>query len=194
MIGIYKIVNIKTGDCYIGRSKDIDRRYKQHLDMALIYKYEKKIHPLYFDINKYGVEAFSLKTIVELPDDYQEDRLNQLEFEYICSCQSSYNKQPPILNVQWTKVNSIGKIQIEIGKFKFDNEGYLKKAHDIKASAEYERKILLINYWRSKAKAICDFNFSKKITKCFVNKINDSLGISDILELNNMDLENNQDI
>jgi len=30
MIGIYKITNLVTGRCYIGQSKDIDERFKQH--------------------------------------------------------------------------------------------------------------------------------------------------------------------
>ena len=30
MIGIYKIVNIKTGKTYVGQSNNIERRFKEH--------------------------------------------------------------------------------------------------------------------------------------------------------------------
>ena len=31
LIGIYKIMNLVTGEIYIGQSKDIDKRLKEHI-------------------------------------------------------------------------------------------------------------------------------------------------------------------
>lgn len=62
--GIYSIVNIKTGDRYIGSSKDIDRRWYVHKDTAR----KGKHHSRYFQRawNKYGEDSFKFFVIEEM--------------------------------------------------------------------------------------------------------------------------------
>lgn len=57
--GIYKIENLITHEVYIGQSKDISLRFKQHMDCA---KNNVK-GLLYYAMRKYGVENFSFEII-----------------------------------------------------------------------------------------------------------------------------------
>ena len=55
---IYKITNIANGKFYIGKAKDVDRRWKEHLRNV-----GKKRHPLYDGILHYGVDNFKVEII-----------------------------------------------------------------------------------------------------------------------------------
>jgi len=55
---IYKITNIVNGKFYIGKAKDVDRRWKEHLRNV-----GKKRHPLYDGILHYGVENFKVEVL-----------------------------------------------------------------------------------------------------------------------------------
>lgn len=61
--GIYKIENLINGKIYIGKSKDINRRWYEHKSD---FKNPKKNHiALYRAMNKYGLENFSFSIIEE---------------------------------------------------------------------------------------------------------------------------------
>lgn len=60
MIGIYKIVS-PSGKIYIGSSKDIDKRFKQHRKMC------KKQPKLYNSLLKYGIDKHTF-SVVEICD------------------------------------------------------------------------------------------------------------------------------
>jgi len=71
MIGIYKIQNLLSGEVYIGQSKDIEQRFKEH-----IYHINSYIDQVIFDIGK---EFFSFE-ILEICN---IDELDQREKYYI---------------------------------------------------------------------------------------------------------------
>ena len=60
MIGIYKIQNLINNKIYIGQSKNISARWRQHRYLANI----EDTH-LYCSIRKYGIENFSFEVIEE---------------------------------------------------------------------------------------------------------------------------------
>lgn len=64
MIGIYKITNTITNQCYIGQSIDIESRWKEH-----IYESQKlrKKTKFYLALNKYGTDAFEFEVLEECP-------------------------------------------------------------------------------------------------------------------------------
>ena len=72
MQGIYKITNKINNKCYIGKSKNIEARWKEHkwrmnsLDEINLNK------PLYRAFKKYGLNNFSFEVIEEL-DNYEAD-------------------------------------------------------------------------------------------------------------------------
>lgn len=71
MIGIYKITNLLTGEIYIGQSKDIHQRFKEH-----IYHNESYID---YSINEIGREFFSF----EILEECDIDKLDSREEYYI---------------------------------------------------------------------------------------------------------------
>ena len=71
MIGIYKITNLLTDECYIGQSKDIERRLAEHKT--------QRMSSIDRDIQNFGVDNFSFEVICEC----QENELDDLENYYI---------------------------------------------------------------------------------------------------------------
>ena len=71
MVGIYKITNLLTGETYIGQSKNIDMRYKEHL-----YHSDSYIDQM---INEIGDEFFACEIIEEC----KEEKLDEREDYYI---------------------------------------------------------------------------------------------------------------
>lgn len=82
--GIYKITNIINGKCYIGCSKDIKKRWKQHTKDAT----KSQIH---LAIQKYGVDNFIFEVLLECPNicfDYWEKYIIK---KYNCVSPNGYN-------------------------------------------------------------------------------------------------------
>ena len=85
--GIYKITNQINGKVYIGQSKRIEERWKEHKKKPFLENSEEYSYPLYQAIRKYGLKNFTFEIIEEcLPKD-----LNQKEIDYI----SLYESYPP---------------------------------------------------------------------------------------------------
>lgn len=81
-IGIYKITNKKTGQIYIGKSINIERRFKQHIQ-------EGKCPKSHIDcaIKKYGKNYFNFEIIEKFDEDtpFLNDVLNDSEQYYIAT-------------------------------------------------------------------------------------------------------------
>ena len=86
MTGVYKITNEINGDCYIGSSKDIERRWKQHLYLSQKQGKRSEYH-LYRAFRKFGIENFSF-AVLEL---CQEEQLIELEQKYYSIYNPAYN-------------------------------------------------------------------------------------------------------
>jgi group I intron endonuclease len=65
MIGIYKITNIINNHCYIGQSRNIQKRWKNHISASHNCNEKSYEYPLYRAIRKYGVENFSFDILEE---------------------------------------------------------------------------------------------------------------------------------
>ena len=87
MIGIYKIQNLTNGKCYIGQSKNIKRRWKDHRCSANNSVDHNYNNPLYRAIRKYGIENFSFEVIEEC----LVSELNDKEKYYIQKYNSFFN-------------------------------------------------------------------------------------------------------
>ena len=61
--GIYKITNAITGDFYIGSSKDVKRRWRDHKKTSRWN--DNPNSPMYQDMRKYGIENFVFEVIEE---------------------------------------------------------------------------------------------------------------------------------
>ena len=83
--GIYRITNTITGDSYIGSSKDIKERWRNHKKPSTW-----KNHPdkqLYQDMKKYGVDKFELEILAEV----EEGSLKKTEQQFIETLKPTYN-------------------------------------------------------------------------------------------------------
>jgi group I intron endonuclease len=82
---IYKITNIIDGKFYIGKTKNIERRWYEHLNLV-----GKKRHPLYDSILHYGKENFIIE-IVDKADSNLIDDLEKLWIKKTESIKLGYN-------------------------------------------------------------------------------------------------------
>jgi len=63
MQGIYKVTNKINGNCYIGQSVDISKRWQEHIRWFKNKNRPEYEYPLYRAIRKYGVENFLFEVI-----------------------------------------------------------------------------------------------------------------------------------
>ena len=81
MVGIYKLINIITGQIYIGQSKDLAKRLEEHF----YHRTATNASPIDKAINYYGIQNFFFQ-IIEICD---EKDLDWKEDYYIRSYQSN---------------------------------------------------------------------------------------------------------
>lgn len=63
MVGIYKIENLLNHHCYIGQSRNIEKRWEAHKIAAFNSNQSSYDYPLYKAIRKYGLENFSFEVV-----------------------------------------------------------------------------------------------------------------------------------
>lgn len=80
MQGIYKITNKINQKSYIGKSKNIEERWKQHLRPSSWQREPTKL--LYKAFKKYGINNFNFNVLEIINDDYQ-NKSNQQEQYWI---------------------------------------------------------------------------------------------------------------
>ena len=85
IIGIYKITNTVTGDCYIGSSKDVKKRWNEHKCQS---KWnECPNNPMYIDMQNYGVDKF----VFEVLEVVEPEELKDAEQKFIETLKPTYN-------------------------------------------------------------------------------------------------------
>ena len=87
MVGIYRIVNLETGESYIGQSKDIDKRIQKHMSDARSDNPPTNISKA---LKLYGLNNFEIQVCIEC----SENDLNYYErifINYYNSIQDGYN-------------------------------------------------------------------------------------------------------
>ena len=83
--GIYKITNTITGDFYIGSSKDVKRRWKDHKWPSTWNNQPN--NPLYQDMQKYGLDKFEFQILEEA----EIEQLKETEQKFIETLKPTYN-------------------------------------------------------------------------------------------------------
>lgn len=87
IVGIYKIENITNGKVYIGSSKNIENRWKQHKTLLRSGKHHSQ--HLQYSWNKYGEDSFSFEVI---EDDISQEEL-LIKEQYWMDKLQAYNPQ-----------------------------------------------------------------------------------------------------
>ena len=83
---VYKITNTVTGDFYIGSSKNIKQRWRDHKCPSRWKRYSN--NPMYQDMQKYGVDKF----VFEVLEEVEESSLKEKEQKFIEKLNPSYNQ------------------------------------------------------------------------------------------------------
>lgn len=89
MEGIYLIENKKNNKKYVGKSKNIKRRIKEHINWSNNPNRKEYNYELYSEMREYGVESFEF-SILELTDN-----LTERESYYYEILNPEYNKLHP---------------------------------------------------------------------------------------------------
>ena len=118
--GIYKITNTITGDFYIGSSKDVKRRWREHKSPSRWKRCQN--NPLYQDFQKYGVDKFEFQVIAEV----EVDKLKEKEQEFIEMLNPTYNNR-----------NADG---FDIERYKESQKEYQKEYQKSDKRKEYKKK------------------------------------------------------
>ena len=83
--GVYKITNTATNDFYIGSSKDVKRRWKEHKCPSVWN--ECPNNPMYLNMQEYGVEKFEFEILEEV----KPEHLKEKEQWFIETLKPTYN-------------------------------------------------------------------------------------------------------
>ena len=86
--GIYCIKNLINGKVYIGKTNDLQSRWKNHLFVLRANTHSNK--HLQTAFNKYGESNFEFIILLSF-DYFDNDELNQLEIQYIQEYKSYIN-------------------------------------------------------------------------------------------------------
>lgn len=87
MIGIYKITNLINGKCYIGKSENIEKRWKGHQSTLTNPNDKGYCYPLYRAMRKYKQENFSWEVLEQC----SKEELNTKEKYWISFYDSFHN-------------------------------------------------------------------------------------------------------
>lgn len=80
--GIYKVTNTVNNKCYIGKAKNIYKRFSAHKINSRLPKPDKRSSPLlYYALNKYGIDRFIFEIVEEL--ELNEDILKERELYWM---------------------------------------------------------------------------------------------------------------
>ena len=82
---VYKITNTVTGDFYIGSSKDVKRRWKEHKKPSTWKKCPN--NPMYQDMKKHGLDKFDFQILEEV----EPESLKEAEQQFIETLKPTYN-------------------------------------------------------------------------------------------------------
>ena len=82
---VYKITNTVTGDFYIGSSKNVKKRWRDHKAPSTWKKCPN--NQMYLDMKNYGIDKFVFEIIAEI----EADKLKETEQKFIETLKPTYN-------------------------------------------------------------------------------------------------------
>ena len=126
---VYKITNTITGDCYIGSSKDVKRRWKEHKCPSAWKKCPN--NQMYIDMQRYGIDKFEFQILEEV----EAGSLKVTEQKFIELLKPTYNN-----------INAKG----------WDIERY--KESQRKAQNKYKKSDKGKNYQKEYHNQLCSYN------------------------------------
>ena len=148
---IYKITNTVTGDFYIGSSKNVKRRWKEHKCKSKWNRYPN--NPMYQDMRKYGVDKFVFEVLAEV----EVEELKEKEQQFIETLNPTYNnyrakgldieryKEAQKKYQKTDKCKDYQKQYKKTDKYKKAQKEYNKSEKRKKAQKEYDNQLCCYN-------------------------------------------------
>jgi group I intron endonuclease len=87
--GVYKIENVITGDIYVGSTRDIPQRWREHKSQLRHHTHKNPILTEAWD--KYGEDAFVMETLEPALDSDHRILLEQVWMDWL---KPTYNRAP----------------------------------------------------------------------------------------------------
>ena len=144
--GIYKIINTVTGDFYIGSSKNVKSRWKDHKCKSTWKNCPN--NPMYLDMQKYGVDKFAFEILAE----DEADKLKEVEQEFIETLKPTYNSNNANgLNIERRK--EYQKEYQKTDKYKDYQKEYQKEYQKSDKCKEYMKE-----YYKEYYSQFCYYN------------------------------------
>lgn len=151
MQGVYKIENINNGRVYIGSSKDIEKRWQEHLDALAAgthhsYKLQKDYDALENkDDLKFEVLVI-VKNVEDLPglEQYYYDKYQSYKKGYNCC---KFVNNPKYVDVKKNKIKELNSLVEQITKRIKADENMTKSGHNPRVTSRtyYEGKLSAFN-------------------------------------------------
>ena len=136
--GIYKITNTVTGDCYIGSSKDVKKRWNEHKCPSSWKRLPNS--QLYQDMRKYGVDKFIFEILAEV----EIDKLKEKEQQFIEKLKPIYNNYRAN-GRDFERKKERNREYKKSEKYKKYNKKYEKTEKRKKAKEEYQNQLCSYN-------------------------------------------------
>ena len=117
---VYKITNTITGDFYIGSSKNVKERWRNHKKPSVWKRFPN--NPMYQYMKKYGVDKFSFEILAEV----EVEQLKEKEQQFIETLKPTYNSN-----------NAKG---LDIERYKETQKEYNKSDKHKEYNKEYQKE------------------------------------------------------
>ena len=143
---VYQIKNMVTGESYVGSSKDVYRRWKEHQRLSVWNRFQNS--KLYKDMKEYGLENFMFVILTPVEPEY----LRELEQEFI-----------ELLKPAYSQLRAYG---IDVEKKKATKKACMKayhksekyKAYNKAYSQTEKRKVYLKAHCKEFYDRLCSYN------------------------------------
>ena len=160
--GVYKITNTITGDFYIGSSKNVKRRWREHKKPSTWNKCPN--NPMYHGMQKYSVDKFELQILAEV----EPEEMKVAEQQFIETLKPTYNSNNAKgLNIERKK--EYQKEYEKTDKRKKYLKEYQKTDKRKKAQKKYQKsdkgKEYQKEYQKKYYNQLCCYN-DEKLTLC----------------------------
>ena len=161
---VYKITNAITGDFYIGSSKNVKKRWREHKWPSTWNKCPNS--PMYLDMKKYGTDKF----IFEILEEVEIDKLKKTEQQFIETLKPTYNdrnangfdtERRKESQKKYNKSDKFKKYQKEYqktDKFKKYQKEYQKTDKCKKYQKEYHKSDKFKKYQKEYTNQLCIYN------------------------------------
>lgn len=123
--GIYGIFGKNTHEClYIGQSRNIEQRWKQHKKLLRNKKHPRKDFVEWFDKNNCAIKKMDFRVVKELPQDVTDKELNIQEIYFFEQYKPKFYGKEPSQHDTWIHSESTKeKIRTSVLKKIYDESG-----------------------------------------------------------------------